>query len=83
MGGQYGPEYAISKGYINEHTEIIPENNRNITKCSLSLTSKGEMAYHELKKRKRNEWIQAKAFWLLFIAAIVSAIYAGFTYHDI
>jgi hypothetical protein len=76
----------LNKGYLKDGSNFADKDrlydsaHKPVTFYAIFLTDIGVKAYHDLKKKKRNELIQKAAFWMLFIASILSAFFAGATY---
>lgn len=64
-------------GYINPK---YPD--RDYTEWKVAITDVGLSAYRDFKKRSRNETIKKIAFWVLFAASIVSAVYGVLSYYS-
>ncbi len=84
--GSFIKDNLIKKGYLQEGNFINPELPLTLhitsrTEIKIFITDIGEKAYYSLRKKKRNELIQKIAFWILFVASVVSAIYAVLTYY--
>jgi len=80
-------ERLIKKGYLIErkvyNEKISAELHQNYRyEDRISITNLGEEAYNNFKKRKKIETVQIFAFWILFVAAIVSAVYAVLTFYS-
>lgn len=77
----------LQKGYLQDGDNYVDEerpkysDGRYNTVYRIFLTDIGVKAYYDLKKKQLNELIQKAAFWILFVASVISAIYAVATYY--
>ena len=84
---EYLKASLLQKGYLQDGDNYVDEerpkysDGRYNTVYRIFLTDIGVKAYYDLKKKRRNEIIQKIAFWILFVASVISAVYAVATYY--